>query len=142
MLIAAYFNVQVYAAFQESVGRGPKLQAMWDLWGPGDRKRRLEAISDEVVDELVVHGRRRMLGACRALRGQRGHDSGADAAAVPGVASHRDGPPARPDAEHGRMKRVVAGILASDTVVGGIIGGLVVLAVVSLDRRSVDPRRW
>jgi alkanesulfonate monooxygenase SsuD/methylene tetrahydromethanopterin reductase-like flavin-dependent oxidoreductase (luciferase family) len=56
MLIAAYLNVQVYAAFQEWIGRGPKLQAMWDLWRSGDRKRALEAIGDDVVDELVVHG--------------------------------------------------------------------------------------
>ncbi|HLN06178.1 MAG TPA: LLM class F420-dependent oxidoreductase [Acidimicrobiales bacterium] len=56
MLIAAYMNVQVYASFQEWIGRGPKLQAMWDLWRAGDRKGALEAISDDVVDELVVHG--------------------------------------------------------------------------------------
>jgi probable F420-dependent oxidoreductase len=56
MLIAAYLNVQVYAAFQEWIGRGPKLQAMWDLWRSGDRKGALEAIGDDVVDELVVHG--------------------------------------------------------------------------------------
>ena len=56
MLIAAYLNVQVYAAFQEWIGRGPKLRAMWDLWRAGDRKGALGTISDEVVDELVVHG--------------------------------------------------------------------------------------
>jgi probable F420-dependent oxidoreductase len=56
MLIAAYLNVEVYALFQEWLGRGPRLQAMWDLWRAGDRKGAVEAISDEVVDELVVHG--------------------------------------------------------------------------------------
>ena len=55
-LIAAYLNVQVYASFQEWIGRGPKLQAMWDLWRSGDRKSALGAIGDDVVDELVVHG--------------------------------------------------------------------------------------
>ncbi len=56
MVIAAYLNVEVYAAFQEWVGRGPKLQSMWDLWRSGDRKGALDAIGDEVVDELIVHG--------------------------------------------------------------------------------------
>lgn len=56
MLIAAYLNVEVYALFQEWLGRGPKLQGMWDAWRAGDRKAAVEAIPDEVVDELVVHG--------------------------------------------------------------------------------------
>jgi probable F420-dependent oxidoreductase len=56
MLIAAYLNVEVYAKFQEWLGRGPKLQAMWDAWRSGDRKGATAAIPDEVVDELVVHG--------------------------------------------------------------------------------------
>lgn len=62
-LIAAYLNVKVYAAFQEWIGRGPKLQGMWDCWRAGDRKGALEAIGDDVVDELVVHGTPE---ACRA----------------------------------------------------------------------------
>jgi len=56
MLIAAYLNVEVYALFHEWLGRGPALQPMWDAWSAGDRKGALEAIPDEVVDELVVHG--------------------------------------------------------------------------------------
>jgi len=56
MLIAAYLNVDVYALFQEWLGRGSKLQPMWDAWRAGDRKAAVEAIPDEVVDELVVHG--------------------------------------------------------------------------------------
>ena len=55
-LIAAYLNVKVNAAFQEWVGRGPKLEQMWACWKAGDRKAALEAIGDDVVDELVVHG--------------------------------------------------------------------------------------
>jgi alkanesulfonate monooxygenase SsuD/methylene tetrahydromethanopterin reductase-like flavin-dependent oxidoreductase (luciferase family) len=29
---------------------------MWDAWNAGDRGAAVEAIPDEVVDELVVHG--------------------------------------------------------------------------------------
>jgi alkanesulfonate monooxygenase SsuD/methylene tetrahydromethanopterin reductase-like flavin-dependent oxidoreductase (luciferase family) len=29
---------------------------MWDAWQAGDRKAALAEISDELVDELVVHG--------------------------------------------------------------------------------------
>ena len=56
MGIAAYLNVAVYAAFHEWLGRGPKLKAMWDAWKAGDRKAALEAIPDDVVDALVIHG--------------------------------------------------------------------------------------
>jgi probable F420-dependent oxidoreductase len=56
MLIAAYLNVEVYARFQGWLGRGEKLQGMWEAWRSGDRKAALEAIGDDVVDELVVHG--------------------------------------------------------------------------------------
>jgi len=54
--IAAYMNVPVYAAFQEWLGRGDQLTAMWTAWRSGDRKEALDAIPDEVVDDLVVHG--------------------------------------------------------------------------------------
>jgi probable F420-dependent oxidoreductase len=54
--IAEYMNVPVYRAFQEFLGRGPLLQDMWDAWEAGDRKRALEAIPAEVVDDLLVHG--------------------------------------------------------------------------------------
>lgn len=60
--IAAYLNVEVYAKFHEWLGRGPKLQGMWDAWKAGDRKAALAAIPDSVVDELVVHG---SLAQCR-----------------------------------------------------------------------------
>jgi probable F420-dependent oxidoreductase len=55
-MIAAYLNVPAYAAFQEWLGRGPALQGMWKAWQAGERKAALEAIPDEVVDELIVHG--------------------------------------------------------------------------------------
>ena len=54
--IAAYLNVPVYAEFHRWVGRGERLQPMWDLWAAGDRKGALAAIPDEIVDELIVHG--------------------------------------------------------------------------------------
>lgn len=62
-LVAAYLNVAVYAAFQEWLGRGPALEAMWTAWRSGDRKAAVEAIGDDVVDQLVVHG---SPDACRA----------------------------------------------------------------------------
>jgi probable F420-dependent oxidoreductase len=54
--IAAYLNVPVYAAFHEWLGRGEVLGEMWRLWKEGDRKAALEAIPDEVVDDLIVWG--------------------------------------------------------------------------------------
>jgi probable F420-dependent oxidoreductase len=56
MAIAAYLNVPVYAAFHEWLGRAPALKPMWDAWAAGDRKAATAAISDEVVDELIIHG--------------------------------------------------------------------------------------
>jgi probable F420-dependent oxidoreductase len=60
--IAAYLNVPVYAAFHAWIGRGERLQPMWEAWTAGDRRRALELIGDDVVDELIVHG---SPGACR-----------------------------------------------------------------------------
>lgn len=54
--IAAYLNVPVYAAFHEWLGRGDQLAGMWKAWQSGDRQAALEAIPDEVVDALVIHG--------------------------------------------------------------------------------------
>jgi probable F420-dependent oxidoreductase len=54
--IAGYLTVPVYRAFQEWLGRGEQLAAMWRAWEAGDRKAALAAIPDEVVDALVVHG--------------------------------------------------------------------------------------
>ena len=56
MAIAAYLNVEVYAAFHDWLGRGEELAEMWRLWKEGDRKGATEAIPDSVVDELVVWG--------------------------------------------------------------------------------------
>jgi probable F420-dependent oxidoreductase len=62
-MITAYLNVEAYAEFQRWLGRGEALQPMWDAWAAGDRKAALEAVPDEVVDDLVVHG---SVDECRA----------------------------------------------------------------------------
>jgi probable F420-dependent oxidoreductase len=54
--IAAYLTVPVYRAFHEWLGRAELMQPMQDAWAAGDRKAALEAIPDELVDDLVVHG--------------------------------------------------------------------------------------
>jgi probable F420-dependent oxidoreductase len=54
--IAAYMNVPVYRAFHEWLGRGERLQPMWEAWAAGDRKAAVASIPDEVADDLVVHG--------------------------------------------------------------------------------------
>ena len=76
--IAAYLNVPVYRAFHEWLGRGERLQGMFDAWTAGDRKAALEAIPDDVVDELVVHGSPE---ACREQIG-RYFDNGVTTAAL------------------------------------------------------------
>ncbi|MFG2002228.1 LLM class F420-dependent oxidoreductase [Spirillospora sp. NPDC048911] len=55
-MIAAYMTVPVYKAFHEWLGRGEALKPMNDAWAAGDRKKALEVIPDEVVDDLIVHG--------------------------------------------------------------------------------------
>ncbi len=54
--IAAYLNVPVYAKFHEWLGRGEMLTPMWKHWEAGDRKAALEAIPDELVDQLMCTG--------------------------------------------------------------------------------------
>jgi probable F420-dependent oxidoreductase len=54
--LAAYLTVPVYRAFHDSLGRTEIMQPMQDAWAAGDRKAALEAIPDELVDALVVHG--------------------------------------------------------------------------------------
>ena len=55
-MVAAYLNVPVYAAFHDWLGRGEALAPMWEKWKAGDRAAALEAIPDQVVDDLIVHG--------------------------------------------------------------------------------------
>jgi alkanesulfonate monooxygenase SsuD/methylene tetrahydromethanopterin reductase-like flavin-dependent oxidoreductase (luciferase family) len=56
-LIAAYLTVPAYAAFHVWLGRGEALRPMQDAWAAGYRKGALAAVTDHLVDELVVHGR-------------------------------------------------------------------------------------
>jgi len=60
--VAAYLTVPVYAAFHEWLGRGEMIAPMLAAWNSGDRKGALDAIPDELVDDLVIHG---PLGHCR-----------------------------------------------------------------------------
>ena len=55
-MISSYLTVNAYAEFHRWLGRGDRLQPMWDAWADGDRKLANELIPDEVVDELVIHG--------------------------------------------------------------------------------------
>jgi probable F420-dependent oxidoreductase len=61
-MIAAYLNVEAYAAFHRWLGRSESLGPMWKAWADGDRKGALEVIPDEVTDSLVLHG---SPGSCR-----------------------------------------------------------------------------
>ncbi len=56
MAIAAYLNVAVYAELHRWLGRQALLAPMWEAWRSGDRKAALEAIPDELVDALIIHG--------------------------------------------------------------------------------------
>ena len=55
-MITAYLNVDAYAAFHRGLGRGEALEPMWEAWEAGDRKRALEVIPTEVIDDLIIHG--------------------------------------------------------------------------------------
>ena len=55
-LIASYLTVPVYAEFHRWLGRAPALEEMWAKWSSGDRAGATDAIPDEVVDALIVHG--------------------------------------------------------------------------------------
>ena len=45
-MIAAYLNVDAYAAFHRWLGRTEELGPMWKAWAAGDRKGALEVIPD------------------------------------------------------------------------------------------------
>ncbi len=55
-LITTYLTTPVYAAFHEWLGRGPALRPMLDAWAAGDRRGALAAVTDDLVDELVLIG--------------------------------------------------------------------------------------
>lgn len=54
--IAAYLTVPVYAEFHRWLGREELCAGLWEHWAAGDRKAATEAIPDELVDQLIVHG--------------------------------------------------------------------------------------
>ncbi|MEU4577886.1 LLM class F420-dependent oxidoreductase [Nonomuraea sp. NPDC023979] len=55
-MLASYLTVPAYAAFHDWLGRGEVLRPLHEAWAAGDRKSALQAIPDEVVDALIVHG--------------------------------------------------------------------------------------
>ena len=55
-LVATYLNVPAYAEFHRWLGRGPRLERVWQLWEDGDRAGAARAVPNDVVDELVLHG--------------------------------------------------------------------------------------
>jgi alkanesulfonate monooxygenase SsuD/methylene tetrahydromethanopterin reductase-like flavin-dependent oxidoreductase (luciferase family) len=81
-MIAAYMTVPAYAAFHEWLGRVEAMAPMQEAWAAGDRKGALAAISDDLVDDLVVHGSPR---ACRE-RVAEYHASGLDTPVIAVVA--------------------------------------------------------
>ena len=62
-MLAGYLTVPAYAAFHDWLGRAEILRPMHEAWRAGDRKGAMAAISDEVVDALIVHG---SAATCRA----------------------------------------------------------------------------
>lgn len=54
--VAEYLTVGGYAASQQWLGRENLLRPVWDAWANGRRRDAVAAVSDELVDEFVVHG--------------------------------------------------------------------------------------
>ena len=61
-MISSYLTVNAYAEFHRWLGRAEVLAPMWEAWAAGDRKAANEAIPDDVVDDLIIHG---SFAACR-----------------------------------------------------------------------------
>ncbi|WP_409073294.1 LLM class F420-dependent oxidoreductase [Micromonospora chalcea] len=55
-MITGYLTVPAYAAFHRWLGREDTLGPMWAAWAAGDRRGASAAVTDEVVDALVLHG--------------------------------------------------------------------------------------
>jgi probable F420-dependent oxidoreductase len=54
--MAGYLTIDVYARFQDWLGRGPELAAMAEAWAAGDRKRAVREIEERTVRDLFVFG--------------------------------------------------------------------------------------
>lgn len=55
-LITNYLTVPAYAEFHRWLGRESVLGPMWRAWAAGDRHAAAEAVPDDLVDALVLHG--------------------------------------------------------------------------------------
>ena len=55
-MISSYLTVGAYAEFHRWLGRGDTLQPVWDRWAAGDRAGATDAVPDELVDQLIIHG--------------------------------------------------------------------------------------
>lgn len=55
-LITTYLTVPAYADFHRWLGRAEALEPVWRYWAAGDRRAASGAVSDELVDELIVYG--------------------------------------------------------------------------------------
>jgi probable F420-dependent oxidoreductase len=55
-MITAYLTVPSYAMFHEWLGRGELLAPMSEAWNAGERKAALDAVPDELIDQLFVWG--------------------------------------------------------------------------------------
>ncbi|MEO6125659.1 MAG: LLM class F420-dependent oxidoreductase [Ilumatobacteraceae bacterium] len=54
--IAAYLNVPAYEDFHRWLGNEALLEPVWEAWKRGDRRGAVAAVSEELVDQLIVHG--------------------------------------------------------------------------------------
>jgi probable F420-dependent oxidoreductase len=57
-MAAGYLTTPVYRAFHEWLGRGEALRPMNEAWDAGDRRAAVEAVPDEVIEEIFVFGDR------------------------------------------------------------------------------------
>lgn len=55
-LLVAYANVPAYAEHHRRLGRSAVLAPIWAAWQAGDRRAALAAVSDALLDEVVVSG--------------------------------------------------------------------------------------
>jgi probable F420-dependent oxidoreductase len=55
-LVTGYLTVPGYAEFHRWLGRGPLLESMWAAWAAGDRRGAVDAVPEEVLDDLFAIG--------------------------------------------------------------------------------------
>lgn len=84
--IAGYMNVPVYKEFHRWLGREPQFAGMWERWDAGDRRGALEALPQQVVDDLLIAGDP----AERRAHVQRYLDNGVDTAFMSFRSSAKD----------------------------------------------------